>query len=290
VFHEESDHRTEPDAGDAAALFLRELGTIEQAIRFASRRPAFSREDAEDFASYVKLKLIENNYAIVRKYRAQASFAAFISVVVQRMLLDYRITQWGKWHASAKAQRMGEPAITIEAMLVRDGRSLGEIMSALSRRWPDMTRQQVEAIAAQLPHRAIRPRAVELDLEKTQFASSSEDFEEPLLAVHRRILGHKIQSVVNTTLNDLEELDRVVFKLRFEGGMSVADIARTLCVDQKPLYRRLKRALLRLREQLEAAGITAAEAAEVLASRHNHLDFGFLLSSHDGESVRTEDM
>jgi hypothetical protein len=122
------------NSDDPRNLFLAELSTIERAIHFACRRGALRREDADEFASYVKLKLIDDDYAVIRKSERRSSFAAFISVVVQRLLLDYRIAEWGKWHASAQARRLGEPAITIEAMIVRDGRTLDEVFPALQRR------------------------------------------------------------------------------------------------------------------------------------------------------------
>src|SRR5256885_9925743 len=49
-------------------------------------RAFLSGADAEDFGSFVKLKLIENDYAALRKFEHRCSFAAYISVVVQRLL------------------------------------------------------------------------------------------------------------------------------------------------------------------------------------------------------------
>jgi RNA polymerase sigma factor for flagellar operon FliA len=76
-------------------------------------------------------------------------------------------------------------------------------------------------------------------------------------------------------MNELEERDRVIFRLHFDGGLSLAQISRVLRMDQKPLYRRLQRALRTIRQSLEAEGFTAADASEILASRCTDLDFGF---------------
>jgi RNA polymerase sigma factor for flagellar operon FliA len=46
--------------------------------------------------------------------------------------------------------------------------------------------------------------------------------------------------------------------------MSVAEIARTLAIPQKPLYRRLERLLEHLREQLEAEGISRERVSDFL--------------------------
>lgn len=254
-------------------LFLEQLETIERAIRFACRRGSLRDEDAEDFASYVKLKLIEKEYAVIRKYERRASFAGFIAVVVQRMLLDYRIGQWGKWHASAEAKRTGEPALTIEAMLYRDGRTIDEILPVLLRRWPELTREQVDTIVRRLPRREPRTRVVGLDE-----VGDTLPFRDPGSAAFesaRAELARRIATIVRDTMKILEEQDRLVFRLRFEGEMSVADISRSLQIEQKPLYRRLQRVLDLLRKRLIASGISADDAEDVLNSRHTELDFGF---------------
>jgi len=264
-----------PQLESPETLFLFQLETIERAIRFCCRRGSLRDDDAEDFASYVKLKLIEKDYAVIRKYERRSSFAAFISVVVQRLLLDYRIGQWGKWHASAEAKRIGEPAVTIEAMLYRDGRSINEVLPALIRRWPHVTWESVDAIARRLPPRLPRIRAVELDAAGDTLASLAADDDDSAFESERTDVARRIAMIVRDTMKDLEEQDRLIFRLRFEGGMSVAEISRTLKMEQKPLYRRLQRALLLLRKRLEAAGVNAVDAEEILACRSADLDFGF---------------
>lgn len=263
------------DVESVEKLFLIQLETIERAIHYACRRGSLRDEDAEDFASYVKLKLIEKDYAVIRKYERRSSFAAFISVVVQRMLLDYRIGQWGKWHASAEARRLGEPAMTIEAILFRDGRTLDDMMPVLLRRWPELTRATVEAIVHRLPSRTPRLRAVDLDAASDTLASLGNCDEDPAFASERTAVARRVARVVRGTLHELEEHDRLIFRLHYEGGMSVADVSRTLRIEQKPLYRRVKRALMLLRKRLEAAGVSAADAEELLTSRDTDLDFGF---------------
>jgi RNA polymerase sigma factor for flagellar operon FliA len=275
-------------AAAAAGLFLAELETIERAIAFACRRNGLRDEDAEDFASFVRLKLIDRNYAVIRKCEQRASFAAYISVVVQRLLLDYRISHWGKWHASSQAKHLGDVAVTIEAMLYRDGSTIEEMLPALRRRWPSLTRAEVENIAARLPGRTRRPRLVDLD---SQMPFTAESVPRPGFAPERRELSKKVAAIVRATMRDVDDDDRLLFRLRFEGGMSVADIARMLRVEQKPLYRRLQRCLVLLRQRLESAGIRRRDVDEIIDDPNAELDFGLdtaplpKLGGQDGEAV-----
>jgi RNA polymerase sigma factor for flagellar operon FliA len=273
--------QTERDCDDLdpflhpAEFFLRHLPVINHAIHAASRRASLRDEELDDFASHLKLKLIEDDYAVIRKYEQRSSFMAFISVVIQRALLDYRIAQWGKWHASAQARRLGDVGVTIEAILVRDGKTIDEALPALLRRWPDLTRDRVREMLDTLPARTLRPRDVNLDEAAAAIGATAESIDDAAFESDRLELSRRIGAVVRETMTELDESGRAIFRLRFQGGMSVADISRTLKIDQKPLYRRIQRALTALRERLEAAGITSDAAIEVLASRNADLDFGF---------------
>jgi DNA-directed RNA polymerase specialized sigma24 family protein len=112
--------------------FLGQLPVIERAIAFVCRQYEVDGADAEDFASSVKLKLIENDYAILRKFEGRSSFATFISVTIRRMLIDERIHERGKWHPSTAAKRLGQVAIHLEKLLYRDGRPLHEVLPTVA--------------------------------------------------------------------------------------------------------------------------------------------------------------
>src|SRR5258705_10650787 len=107
------------------------MALIERAVAFACRRNRLDPNDAEEFAAIVNLKLVENDCAILRAYEARSGFATFISVVVQRMALDYRIHVWGKWHTTVGAKRLGPLAVELERLLHRDGRTLDDALVIL---------------------------------------------------------------------------------------------------------------------------------------------------------------
>ena len=68
------------DGGNAGeALFQNNLGTIEKALRFVCRRHGLSLDEAEDFASHARLKLMENGYAVSASFRVGASSKPFWS-------------------------------------------------------------------------------------------------------------------------------------------------------------------------------------------------------------------
>jgi RNA polymerase sigma factor (sigma-70 family) len=275
-------------------FFLAQLEAIERAIAFTCRRALLASADAEDFASFVKLKLIENDYSTLRKFEHRCSFAAYISVVVQRLLLDYRVHLWGKWHASAEAKRLGEAAIAVESMLFRDGMTIVEALPALRRKWPELTEERVHDIVLRLPQRSPRPRTVEL--ETAYDAPNPFGVNETSLERTRVELAHTIATVVRETMQSYSDEDRLLFRLRFEGGVSIVEISRILAVEQKPLYRRLQRLLSDLRVRLRRRGVEAGDAEEVIGSGGIGFDFGFekrtpppCPSNHEGSKRGGED-
>ena len=88
-------------------LFEAHYSLVEELIRFLSRRNRLGTDEREDFTSYAMLKLVENDYARLRKYRGDSSFRTYLTVVSQRLFLDYRTQKWGKWRPSTTAKRLG---------------------------------------------------------------------------------------------------------------------------------------------------------------------------------------
>jgi hypothetical protein len=120
-------------------------------VAFACRRYRFDPDDADEFRAVVNLKLLENECAILRAYEARSGFATYMSVVVQRLALDFRIHAWGKWHTTAGAKRLGPLAVELEKLLHRDGRTLDEALVILRGRYEDVTGESLAALADQLP-------------------------------------------------------------------------------------------------------------------------------------------
>lgn len=248
-------------------LFRANLPLIDGVIDGVCRRARLRPEDAEDFASSAKIALMEDDYAILRKYEARSSLTTFLTVVVQRLLVDERMRSYGRWHPSAEAKRMGETAVLLETMLHRDRRPLDEVVPHVQAREPALTRADVERMAARLPERgALRPRAVTLD-EETFVAPESADA--LALAADARRLSERASRVIRETLDAQSLEDRMLVRFRFASSMSIAKISQMMRLPQRPLYRRLEALLQRLRGALAEAGIDARVVDDL-----QDIDFG----------------
>ncbi len=260
-------------------LLTENLTVVERAIRFAARRYHLTPEDAEDFEGIVKLKLVENDYAILRAYEHRSSFATYISIVVQRMALDYRVHTWGRWHPSAEAKRLGSLALDLEQLLHRDGRTLEEAAVLLGSRHDGVSDQSLRAIAAKLPPRPPRHREVELDEATSTTVSAHGAADEPLLTDDRRRQSAQLSELMSGLMARLPSDDRLILQLRFEGGMTVAQIARSLGLDQKLTYRRIERNMRDIRRELERSGIASRDVADLIG--RDEIFVQFELGNHE---------
>src|SRR5881392_303940 len=68
------------DARHWEQLFLEQLPTIARLISSVTRRHGLSSVDAEDFAAEVHLRLISDDYAVLRKFGSRCQLRTFLRV------------------------------------------------------------------------------------------------------------------------------------------------------------------------------------------------------------------
>lgn len=265
---------------DPKTFLLEHLPLIEQIIASIGKRNGLDSSAIEELAGEVRLHLVRNDYAVLRKYQGRSPFATYMAAVVGNLLRDRRNREWGKWHASAEAERLGPLALELERHLYRDWRSLDEAIEEMSRTHRDLDRAGLEAIALRLPQR-IRRRTVELE------AASQVGVRDDERSVERAETAATISREITAYVQTLPELDRLLLHLRFDSEMTVAEIAHSLQSDQQALFRRLYKHFHELRRVLERAGIAAEDVADLIGKDTAALDFlkkGALRPSQEEES------
>ena len=164
--------------------------------------------------------------------------------------------------------------MTLDRLLHYEGRSLAEALANTKAKHPDADTAQLEAIAAILPHRAPRPRLVPvIEGDEERFAGATRADERVVSADLEKRSG-RTSRAVHEAMALMTAEDRVVLRLRFGKGMAISDIARVLGTAQRPLYRRIETLLAKLKSALEQAGIDGVDAAEMISSSGDRLDFG----------------
>jgi len=83
-----------------------DLTLLSEVLRDVSRR-RLSPDEAQDFVQSAHLKLLERQYDVFGRFTGGSSLRTYLTVVVIRLLLDWRNSTYGKWRPSAAAVRLG---------------------------------------------------------------------------------------------------------------------------------------------------------------------------------------
>ncbi len=236
-----------------AQLFLTNLPTIESLVQMVARQQRMSWSEAEEFASIVRLRLIENDYAILRKFRGGSSLRTYLTVVIARQALDYRDACWGRWRPSRAARRLGRVAVALEKLIVRDGLPRDDAWRTVADTVAHADAERLRAFAARLQPRVRRHYVSIDDLEECRAGTVGPE-------VENIMRDDRVSSALAGALRTLPPSDSRLLRLRFSEGLSISSIARSEGIDQASLYRRVATLLRRLRRDLQLRGIEAPAA------------------------------
>ena len=212
-------------SGEPAEVFVSQLALIERVIAFVCRRHHLSAPDAEDFASHAKLKLINQDYAILRNFEGRSSLRTFLTITITRAFLDYRNAAWGKWRPSAEARRAGPVAVLLERLVSRDNYRVDEAFAILTvnHRLP-LSRDDFERQIERLPPRVPRRIEGEDALLEHPDPTSPEDV---LLSSERQLAANHVHSVLKGALAEMPPQDRLILTMRFQDGRSLSTSRRS---------------------------------------------------------------
>jgi len=247
---------------ESRKVFEVRLNEIGKLTRKIAQHHRLRREELEDFCSYVTVKLLEDDCEVLRKFRGTSSLRTYLTVVIQRLLLDFRIEQRGKWRASVASKRLGPTACRLDLLMNRDGHSVDQAVEIVHQGAPpEMSRAELLRLADRVPRR-VRPQLQPLD-------------DAPPLpvdgGVERRALDRDLAAIAKRTrsalarsIGQLPRQDREVLRLRFADGLPICRVAEEMGLPVRLLYGRLERCLKRLGARLREEGVSAADAEALI--------------------------
>ena len=220
-------HRTDNRVGfppkprvDYQRLLLDHLELVDQIVRMTGRQRHLSVIEQEDFASFVKLRLIEDDYAILRKFQSRSSLRTYLIAVIGRMSFDFCVERWGRWRPSAKAERLGPVAITLERLVSRDGHTLEEAMEIVrTNHAATQTDAELRALWNELPVRSKTIEVSEDAAEAVQAPDASDArVEDAARAQQLARLNRLLQSAFESLAGAGSCDDRAALRSRTFGG------------------------------------------------------------------------
>lgn len=252
------------DREQLEALFLEHLSLIDRIIGAIASRHDLRGDDAAELSSWIRLRLVESDYAIFRKFRGESSIGTYLTVAITMMFRDYRVQQRGRWRPSAAAQRRGPLAVRLESLLSRRRHTLREATEVLrSEGATALSERELASIARELPER-LPLRPINVSEDNALGHASADRADDAIENENEERLRRESKRALDEALQRLSAEDQVILRMRFWEASSIADVARALHLPQKPLYRRLERALADLRTTLEKQGMSRERVRSLL--------------------------
>lgn len=267
----------------AEHTFLENLRTIEKIASFVARRNHLNTDDSGEFVQEVRVRLLDDDYAIIRKFEGRSEFSTYLTTVIKRLFQAWRTELWGKWRPSAEAKRLGDKAIALERLLTRDGYTFAEAVSELTTPANSpYTLAELEAIYVRLPLRNPRPMLVSDEVTPEGMIAIDAEADDRVEMHERECIARKIAEAMDRLIKTLDADDQLILQLRFWQALKAPEIAQRLRMDQKKVYKRLDKLFPAMRRALEQAGITKADIAQVLC--HGDQEIRFAFPYPDGEN------
>jgi RNA polymerase sigma factor (sigma-70 family) len=238
------------------------LVLIQQKLHHLSRHSGLPDLEADEFRSWALFKLVDDGYRILGSWEGRSSFPTFVNVVLVNLLKDYRIHLWGKWRPCAISRRNGPESVLLERLLVRDGLSFDEALQRLrTEHGMTLTYEEALKIEAGLPRRQERRWVSEEELVDIPIDGQVES---RLEEKERARTAARIRKLLVPLLHALPAEDRLLLKLHFFKGLTIAATAKAMHRPQRELYVVRDRCLARLRRSLEEGGLSSAQVRELL--------------------------
>lgn len=260
---------------DYQKLLLEHLDLVDRSSRVIARRHHLASADCDEFLSIVRFKLIDRDFAILRKFQGRSNLTTYLMTVIERIYLDFCITRWGKWRPSAAARRLGPVAMLLEQFLGRDGMTFDEAVGTLQTNHGVIeTREALHAMFLELPPRFVRRWSSEEELAVVAARRGASDRD-----LHRaddQEIADRIEAALTVALAGLSPREQLILKLRFQDDRPVAEIARLLQCESKPLYRKLQDLIGLLRDKLRQEGIDQTDIDRVVG--HPAISLGRVLA------------
>ncbi len=255
------------DREAAEAIFLAHLEWINRAAAKACSKYGVHGPDADDFTARVRMKLVEDDYVVIRRFVGSSEIKTYLLAVVRHLLADLVREQRGRWRVSAAAERIGPPAPELEKLVHHDRYTVpqaGEKLRTAGR--TTLSDTALARMLAGLPERApLRPEVQEPEKRLDPPGDSRAD--DRVMDAETGSRRARMLAVLAKVIGEMEEEDRLIVQMHFAEDQTVATVARALRLEQKPLYRRVDRLRSRLRALLVSAGLRPEDVRGLL---HEH--------------------
>ncbi len=235
---------------------------VEALIRAACFRNRLKPDEAEEFASEVKLRLVENDYRILRVFTGKSSIETYLTTVIANTVRDLIRERDGRWRPSEEAKRLGEVAERLEELIYRFHYPFHEAYQILTTNFGfNLSEKVARDIYFKLKVREGRPVAVSTEEEFHDERGTPET--EMINAEHNQLEG-RISTIINELRGQLSATDRLMLRMAFEDNLKLTVVAEQLQLSRGEVDRRIREILTLFKRGILQHGINFNEVRELI--------------------------
>ncbi|MGK5092477.1 sigma-70 family RNA polymerase sigma factor [Deltaproteobacteria bacterium TL4] len=241
----------------------RHFNDIEKVIKNIASRHHMNQEEVEEFTSEVHVKLVENDYAIIRSFNGKSAFKTYLFTIFGRFFVDFLRSRKGRWRPSRESLKIGPVAVKLEELVYKERHSYEEAYRILIINY----QFQINIADFQKLVSTLKRTPPIRGEEQASVAVSVDDADPEFVFTHSQFQSkmEKLYHLMGIMVQDIEkEEERFILKMRFESGYSITQIALLLGKNRSHINFLLNALLKRFRTEILSSGITLEDAKEVL--------------------------
>jgi RNA polymerase sigma factor for flagellar operon FliA len=243
-------------------LYSSHADTIEAVIKAVCRRHRLTEDDRDELGQRIRLKLVDNDYAVLRRFAGRSTMRTYLVSVAEHVFQDWRNSEWGKWRPCQEARRIGPLAVELDRLLTRDLLPYDQAVETLISRGQG-TRAEMDAIRLRLATRQIR-RPVDGEILEDLPATSGAP-EESLEHKEYAAQAAKVAAAFTSVFRALPPSDQVIVRLRLQPDLTLDRIARMQGQEPKRFYRYCDKLDDRIHEAINQLGVSTELVKDLLA-------------------------
>jgi RNA polymerase sigma factor (sigma-70 family) len=229
-------------------------------IYTAARRGTEDEESAADCYLFICEQLSKSDFRRLRRFQPEgpARFETWLGVVCRNLCLDWLRSRHGRNRPFRSLQRLSSFDNEVFRLHVQQGMTLNETFNQLLQQNPAITASDVEAADEHieqalssrqrwsLQQRAGERQSISID---DRDADTPVEPEDPHPSPELAMVDQEDRRKLGTAIDRLAPEQRLLIRMRFEEGLSLAEIARlTGAGDAQRIHHRLTQALGELRK------------------------------------------
>ena len=235
---------------------------VEAIIRAVCFRNRLKPDEAEDFSAEVKLRLVENDYRILRVFTGKSSIETYLTTVIANTVRDLLRERNGRWRPSEEARRQGEVAERIEELIYRFHYPFHEAFQILTTNFGfAISEKDARDIFFKLKVREGRPVAVSTEEE---FHDERGTPETEMINAEQNLLEGRISVIIDEMRVQLSATDRLMMRMAFEDNLKLTVIAEQLHLNRAEVDRRIREILTLFKRGILQQGINYNEVQELI--------------------------